>query len=149
MNKLYVIALTVLIACQSQSETSVDSSILMEVDTEFSAMSEENGMVEAFLFYADPEVVKLSQGSYPIIGKSNLSESFSKIDDSNIELTWKPLKAEIAKSGELGYTYGKYYFTTRDSVEQTSTGYYISVWKQQADGSWKYVLDGGAEGPIE
>ncbi|MEQ8925364.1 MAG: hypothetical protein RLO81_06090 [Fulvivirga sp.] len=149
MIRLLFFVLALFFACNPRPHTAVDSKILLDVDAEFSAMSKENGMAEAFIFYADPDVVKLGQGEHPIIGKSDLSESFAQIDDSKIELTWKPLKAEIAKSGELGYTYGKYYFTTRDSVEQTSIGYYVSIWKKQTDGSWKYVLDSGAEGPIE
>jgi ketosteroid isomerase-like protein len=27
-----------------------------------------------------------------------------------------------------------------------SQGKYVTIWKKQADGSWKFVLDGGNEG---
>ncbi len=149
MNKYIVIAAITLLGCQSTEKTAPDSNVLVLVDMEFSKMSEENGLSEAFIFFADQDVVKLSQGEYPIIGKTKLSEAYSSIDDSQMSLTWEPQKAEIAQSGELGYTYGKYYFTTKDSVETTTMGYYFSVWKKQTDGTWKYVLDGGAEGPVE
>jgi ketosteroid isomerase-like protein len=154
MNKYISILIVSLFGCTVPQEKEIEviesnPEILINVDKEFSSMSKENGMSEAFIFFADQDVVKLNQGQYPIIGKSKLTESFTSIDDARMSLTWEPMKAEMAKSGELGYTYGKYYFTTSDSVETTSTGYYFSVWKKQADGNWKYVLDGGAEGPIE
>lgn len=149
MRKIKLLPIILLLACTSKEYAKVDPEVLTKVDQEFSKMSEKNGMSEAFIFYADQDVVKLSEGGYPIVGKTNLTEAFSGMDDSQFKLTWEPIKAEIAASGDLGYTYGKYYFTATDSVESTSTGYYISVWKKQEDGSWKYVLDGGAEGPVE
>lgn len=149
MKKIKLIALLAIMACSTQEQTNSDPAILIKVDKEFSDMSDKQGMAEAFIFYADQDVVKLSEGGYPIVGKTNLSDIYSKVDDSQFKLTWEPIKAEMAESGELGYTYGKYFFTAMDSVESTSTGYYISVWKKQNDGTWKYVLDGGAEGPVE
>jgi ketosteroid isomerase-like protein len=150
MNKYTMLLAIAFAGCQQATEYSTpDPDVLINVDIEFSKMSEENGMSEAFIFFADQDVVKLSQGEYPVVGKSKLSEAYSALDDSQMSLTWEPLKAELAQSGELGYTYGKYYFTTSDSVENTTTGYYFSVWKKQPDGTWKYVLDGGAEGPVE
>lgn len=148
MNKSAFLLLLLIASCSTPSEV-IGPETLIQVDKDFSKMSEDKGMAEAFIYYADEDVVKLGQGTHPILGKSQLTEEFSSIDDSKIRLTWQPTKAEIAKSGDLGYTYGKYYFTATDSVETTSTGYYVSVWKKQQDGSWKYVLDGGAEGPIE
>jgi ketosteroid isomerase-like protein len=151
MNKLILLTLISIFACSPPPKEDIIATpdILINIDKEFSDMSKQNGMSEAFIFFADPEVVKLGQGSHPIVGKTKLTEFYSSIDDSQMELTWEPLKAEIAASGELGYTYGKYFFTTVDSVELTSIGYYVSIWKKQKDGNWKFVLDGGAEGPVE
>lgn len=151
MNKLFPLLLIMTFACSSpqKEQSAADPNILINVDKEFSDMSKQNGVSEAFIFYADQDVVKLGQGSLPIQGKTQLTEAYTTLDDSKMELTWEPLKAEIASSGELGYTFGKYFLTTKDSVESTSTGYYVSIWKKQKDGSWKFVLDGGAEGPVE
>ena len=63
----------------------------------------------------------------------------------------KPSKAEIAESGDLGYTLGKYEYTekTTDGEETKSNGYYVSIWKKNKDGSWKYVFDSGITAPEE
>ncbi len=79
----------------------------------------------------------------PIIGKQNLIESYAGKKDSSLILTWKPEKAIIAGSGELGYTYGFWTFVAQND---TSRGTYMTVWKKNANGQWKYIADTGNEG---
>jgi ketosteroid isomerase-like protein len=54
--------------------------------------------------------------------------------------------ADISASGNLGYTYGLFNIHTT-SGNLLGRGKYITIWKKQTDGTWKYVLDGGNEGP--
>lgn len=54
-------------------------------------------------------------------------------------MTMAPLKAEVADSGELGYTWGKFTATTPSAA--TVTGHYIRVWTRQADGRWLIAAD--------
>ncbi len=77
-----------------------------------------------------------------LVGKSNVGILF-RGDDSNKEFTWEPLYADVAKSGELGYTYGTYQIIT---VENSEKGTYVSIWKKDSNGKWKFVLDSGNEG---
>jgi uncharacterized protein (TIGR02246 family) len=67
----------------------------------------------------------------------------------NTTLRWQPTFADIARSGELGYTTGE--STTRGRDEQGRTveskGRYVTIWKKQPDGSWKVALDIGANTP--
>jgi ketosteroid isomerase-like protein len=56
------------------------------------------------------------------------------------------VKADISSSGDLGYTFGNWQIFVKGgptSKDTTIYGNYISIWKKQADGSWKYELDGG------
>ncbi|MGO4389637.1 DUF4440 domain-containing protein [Microvirga sp. 2YAF29] len=111
---------------------------IIEADTAFSAMAQTEGLAKAFVHYADQDAILLQQGAMPIYGKTKLAEKYSKIQGS--PLSWEPLKAEIAQSGDLGYTFGRYTLKGADGI---TVGVYVSVWKKQADGSWKYVVDGG------
>jgi ketosteroid isomerase-like protein len=58
-------------------------------------------------------------------------------------LVWKPDYVDVSKSGDLGYTYGTYNYTSLDSLgnEQSSSGVFHTVWKRQEDSSWKFVSD--------
>ena len=49
----------------------------------------------------------------------------------------------ISSSGELGYCTGNYQFDTptADGSTVTETGKFVTVFRLQADGSWKAVID--------
>lgn len=62
-----------------------------------------------------------------------------------LALTWEPAYAEIAASGDLGFTTGP--FQARDTVAVTvQHGHYVSVWRKDDD-RWRLVVDGGASHP--
>jgi ketosteroid isomerase-like protein len=61
-------------------------------------------------------------------------------------MSWKPKGGFLAKSNDLGYTYGVYKIITGDSA---LTGTYLSIWRKQKDGTWKVVLDTGNQGTGE
>ena len=152
---VYVIVLSLLWACNrqtSQDSSHSDPQELMELDLQFAQVASEIGISQAFYQYADPKAIVLSQGSFPLKGPDEIREDWQKVENSlkhPPQLSWKPTKAEIAQSGDLGYTFGTYEFTELDSLDNPSISYgnYVTVWKKQEDGSWKYVLDGGASTP--
>jgi len=61
----------------------------------------------------------------------------------------KPFHADIAASGDLGYTLGTYELRAKDEAGKATVAYgkYCSVWKKQPDGSWKWVVDVGTSSP--
>ena len=69
------------------------------------------------------------------------------------KLEWEPLYADVSDDGTLGYTWGyaKYTVPVKDgsSAPKISFGMTLSIWKRQADGSWKWVFDGGPAVPRE
>jgi ketosteroid isomerase-like protein len=69
------------------------------------------------------------------------------------KLEWGPEYAEIAASGDFGYTMGPWRATVpSDKGEQKAFGHFFSVWKRDADGNWKNVVDHGyahAEVPLD
>jgi len=56
---------------------------------------------------------------------------------------WTASKAEAAASGDLGYSMGAYHLTFNDDKGKmiTDNGKYTTIWKKQADGSWKVAVD--------
>lgn len=86
----------------------------------------------------------------PIRGREDVRKAmdgfFSKQGNT---LRWQPDFADVAKSGELGYTLGasQRYFTDKDGKAFESEGRYITIWKRQKDGAWKVAFDGGTSTP--
>ncbi len=145
----YIILSTALYCLNSYSQMDIQNGkdALKKADTDFSDLSKEKGVKEAFLTYAASDGVLLRPFTMPIAGYEAVKK-FLEEGDSNFQLTWKPLYADISISGELGYTYGTYSLVFKDEAgaEQTRVGTYVSIWKLDADGKWKFVLDTGNTG---
>lgn len=122
--------------------TPPSSKELLAVDREFSAASLKDGMRAAFLTYADTSAVILRPKHPPIRGRANIAQFFPETP-LNYHLTWEPQEASIAASGDLGYTYGIY--TVTQENRQTH-GTYVTIWKKNKKGDWKFVLDTGNQG---
>lgn len=60
-------------------------------------------------------------------------------------LTWKPVRAEVASSGDLGYTVGRYVRTSRDDEGKATEqhGVYVTIWRKEKGGRWRAALDIG------
>ena len=117
---------------------------MLDADRAFSKLSEEKGMKHAFLEFIDSNGVLLRPNHLPLVGADAI-DFLIRQNDSNYTLKWQPRSGMVAQSGELGYTYGIY--ALNPSVKDTVIyGTYISIWKKQSDGTWKYVLDSGNEG---
>ena len=69
--------------------------------------------------------------------------------DTSFTLTWEPVQADVGSSGDLGYTIGHWeaHYRNEKGAPASSTGRYLTIWKQQADRSWKVVQDIGVQDP--
>lgn len=61
----------------------------------------------------------------------------------DLRISWQVGRADVAHSGDLGYTSGTYEMTFNDPTGKTVSdkGKYVTVWKKQKNGSWKVLLD--------
>ncbi|MDU8886873.1 DUF4440 domain-containing protein [Yeosuana sp. MJ-SS3] len=113
---------------------------IIDAETKFANFLKEKGMHDAFVAFAADDAV-LMRNNDLVIGKEAIDKRYSNLNSKNLD--WKPDFVEVSNSGDLAYTYGKYYYTYKDSIgnEQVDTGIFHTVWKRQKDGSWKYVWD--------
>jgi ketosteroid isomerase-like protein len=140
-----IIPLT-LAACDQPGQTAATAEDLKALDQEFSDYSREHGYYEAFATYLADEAVALNAGRQPVIG---LEAVLVTMEGGSGALLWTPVAGDISKSGDLGYTWGRYTFSDTDEAGemQVSHGKYFTIWKLQDDGAWKVVLDGGNANP--
>lgn len=117
---------------------------LLKVDNDFSALSTNKGMKNAYLEYIDSNGVLLRPNSLPIVS-SEAVDYIIALKDTGYVIEWKPSKAVVARSLDLGYTYGVYKIEVPTN-NNTYYGTYITVWKKQADGIWKFILQSNNEG---
>jgi ketosteroid isomerase-like protein len=115
---------------------------LGETDRAFSRLSRQQGMRAAFLAYLAGDAVLFRPG--PVPGRAFLEARPSP----PIELIWAPIYSAVAASGDLGYTTGPY--EVRDTGPDRALeeqGYYVTIWRKQADGGWKVAVDQGVATP--
>jgi len=114
------------------------------VDTEksFAELAKKEGLQKAFLTYAAEDGV-LSRDNKIIKGKEAMSTWFEGQSLENVQLEWTPDFVDVAASGDLGYTYGKFTFSAlgENGEPLKSEGIFHTVWKRQANGEWRFVWD--------
>ena len=104
-----------------------------------------------FASYYDADAVDIAPGADPAHGpaaiQANMTEAFK---DPNFSLTFAADKVEIAAGGAMAYSQGHFTETETSGGAQArliQSGSYVTVYKKQADGSWKAVADIASNGP--
>jgi ketosteroid isomerase-like protein len=116
---------------------------LIQTDLAFSQTAANVGLAEAFFEYLAEDAVWLPNGSEPVLGREAVRDRLREA--GRTQLVWEPQFADVARSGELGYTWGLYESRARgeDGRERVSQGKYTTIWRRQPDGRWRAVLDTG------
>jgi len=101
--------------------------------------------VDKYVSYFSDDASFLVPNEMLITGKDNIKAAFKPmLADPNFALTFQSTRGEASKSGDFVYVIGTYSVTTsspRDQKPVTDQGKYLTVFKKQADGSWKAVAD--------
>lgn len=111
----------------------VDPAPVVAAERAFAADGLTLGIKRSFLKHAAADAILFQPDpvrTHEVYGKA-------PDDQGGPPLAWWPLHAGIARSGDLGFTTGPFTYDGKPG------GYYFTVWKKQADGSWKWIYDGG------
>jgi ketosteroid isomerase-like protein len=117
---------------------------LLETDRAFSRMSAAQGMTAAFMAYVAEDATMLPIYQDMVRGRNAIRELMAD-GSEGVTLTWQPVQAEVTASGEMGYTIGvsEVTRTLPDGKPETRRGKYLTIWRRQSDGSWKWTVDIG------
>ena len=135
--------LLVIAACRPAGPDS-DPSELLAADMAFDAAVQEGGS-EAWVQWFAEDGAMVQEGAGEILGRAALREAAAFLDLPGVSLRWVPRRADIAASGDLGWTTGDYVSESvgEDGVVVRGQGVYVSIWRRQADGAWRVVMDLG------
>ena len=113
---------------------------VMDTEKAFAKMVQEEGLHKAFVSYAAEDAV-LKRNNKLIIGRKNIDTRYE--NQSSKTLSWEPDFVDVSNSGDMAYTYGQYTYSSIDSsgLVVEDKGVFHTVWKRQADDTWKYVWD--------
>jgi ketosteroid isomerase-like protein len=121
---------------------------LLETDREFAAASLEHGAADAFRMYLDEDAIMFSGGRHPVRGRDSIYNVMKTGGDGYV-LEWTPRAADVARSGEMGWTWGEYVVSSPGDGgnRPLSWGKYVNVWRKNDAGEWKVVADIGNDSP--
>jgi len=123
-----------------------DLKSMVETERAFSCMSEEKGTREAFAaFIADDGILFRPTA---VLGKKWMQDHPLPPSPVRPLLSWQPIFAAVSGAGDLGYTTGPW--QSKPDIKDpkpAAFGNFMTVWRKQADGSWKFALDLGISNP--
>jgi ketosteroid isomerase-like protein len=139
--------LLLIVSCSSTVDVAAEQQRLLETDRAFAQASIDHGSAEAFRMYLAEDALMLPAGGTPITGREAIYERM--IAGPAGLLTWTPQRAEVARSGELGWTWGTYEVRPEGDLTAAPAAYgkYVNVWRTQPNGTWKVVVDTGNSSP--
>jgi ketosteroid isomerase-like protein len=142
-------ALLLACGCAHRVDVAKERKALMDADTQFARDTAERG-VEGWVSWFTDDGTMYPPARDAIEGRAAIREQMGDLYDprsgqGGLRLDWQPIRAEVSESGELGWTTGTSKLVTTAGMRQ---GRYITVWRKQADGSWKVWADLGNLGQL-
>lgn len=116
---------------------------LVQADDAWSAAAGKRDVALVASFYAT-DALAYPPGAPVAQGKSAAQEVWAAyFADPSFNISWETGHAEVASSGELGFTSGAYEATYNgpDGKPVVEKGKYLCTWRKQKDGSWKATHD--------
>jgi ketosteroid isomerase-like protein len=118
---------------------------LAGMEDAFCTMAKEKGIRAAFEHFAAPDVAFVDTDPRRFRGLAAVRQRIGP-DQPGVSLTWSALFTDVSDDGTLGYNWGRYELRSPGSggQERVQTGFFLTIWKRQPDGTWRYVMDNGA-----
>jgi hypothetical protein len=129
------------LAQTTTAKVPVEVSKVVKAEEDFNKLVERKGIKEGFLSVADIEGIVFKPQAVKI------TEFYSSIDKQPGKLSWQPKLARISANGDLGFTAGPYVYQNGKTEDDKVYGDYLSVWRLDAEGKFKLLIDLGIQHP--
>ena len=121
-----------------------DEAALRNADEDWTKAAQTKDVAAWMALYADDAVVLPPNGKMAV-NRRDIAKSIGNMLalPGLIAIGRRSAKVEAARSGDLGYVQGTYTASFRNPNGETvnDRGKYLEVWRKQADGSWKCIVD--------
>ena len=148
--RLALISLLATAGCAPKIDTAAAARDLLDRDRAWAKLAEEGKDVDAIVNNWSEDVRVVLPGEQVIVGRAGAKEMVKgSLAIPGFKITWTPDSAVVSSSGDLGYTWGTNHLTAPDSAGHlvTTDGRYVTIWRKEADGTWRCVWDTFNSGP--
>lgn len=135
------------LSTSAPTAVSADVQFLFDLEAKFQQATIAGGGSAFASFFAD-DAVTISNKQDVKRGRVNIV-STAKWSPADYQLTWTPQGGQMGPAGDMGFTWGHYVGRSKDKDGKpvTESGRYMTIWKRQADGTWKVAMDASNEEP--
>jgi uncharacterized protein (TIGR02246 family) len=132
-------------ACNEPADThDADVKAIRSVETQWNQDFASKDPDKLVAHYATNAVL-MGPGMTASSGRDAIRTAITQmVSDPALALQFRASKVDVAKSGDLAYAQGSYTMTMtnpRTKKAMNDHGSYVTVYRKQADGSWKAVSD--------
>lgn len=115
---------------------------ILAAERAFAAMAEKETAAKAFRWAMDPvDGLEFVPGG-PARGADAIFKAQGGDTPETGKLRWEPDEV-FASTGDMGLTWGHWTFTPIGAEKAVAHGKYVTVWRRNAKGEWKGLIDIG------
>ena len=122
---------------------------LMQADRDFAVATHSRGIDGWMSFYAS-DAIRIRYRGNMVRGETAIRQfDLPNISDTTSILNWEPTDAYVYAGGTIGSTTGRYWVTSRRSVDagkELGHGRYVTMWRRDG-GRWLVIMDTGYPEP--
>ncbi len=110
------------------------------------------GNLDQTVAYWSDDAIVLAPDQPAVVGKAAIRAFVTQsMAIPHFSITWEPEQATIAASGDVGYLveHNRVTFADSTGAVQTEYGKAVTVWRKDASGAWKCVIDTWNKNPTE
>ena len=123
---------------------------IKQAEHDFSALVDKDGSWVAFpAFMAEPSIFNGQVMPTREVARERMPKRPRR---PGVVGGWEAIEADVSALGDFGYAWGHFHvtgLTTPEGQPRSVEGITFTVWRKQADGSWKFVLDAGGSPSTE
>ena len=131
-------------------ELEAEKKLLAQRDEEWARLASEGRDIERIVSFWTDDAVVLAPGLPPVIGKTALREYVEgSLRIPGFKITWVSTAVNISPDGKLAYLFSDNAVTMPgpDGQSTTTAGRAVTIWRKEADGEWRCVVDIWNAGP--
>ncbi len=125
------------------TRAAADEALIRKADMDWVNAAKSKKVDDWVAFYADDAVVLPPNDKTASTKNGVRKASGDLLGLPGLAISWTPTKIEVARAGDIAYDYGTYELSFNDAAGKpiTDRGKYVEIWKKQADGNWKVIVD--------
>ena len=142
------VLLTISLGCNEKKiDVKAEGEKLMQLSREWSQSASTDNIEKTVSYWADSAIF-LSAGHPTLNGKKEIREMVEQsVKIPGFKISWEPISVSISQSGDMAYMIEQNQMTVNDSLGKPviTYGKAVTIWKKDANGSWKNVVEIGID----